>query len=177
MNNDSVCGYNAYYHTFKLQIQSGEQIYKYVVNHYLRLTAGRAVIRREQEYFTADKKQRESYAYEITGDCVTDGLSAKQTVLLRYLDFSKMAADLQSSTNECVRLLVERLSKEEIYDANGGYREDFVSHAYADAVEMTLSHREEYYSSDPIELDLIFRNGSWLIQAGPELLSALCGGT
>ena len=120
---------------------------------------------------------RESYAYEITGDCVTDGLTAKQTVLLRHLDFSKMAADLQSSTNECVRLLVERLSKEEIYDADGGYRGDFVSRAYADAVEMTLSHKEDYTSSDSIELDLIFRNGRWLIRTDPELLSALCGGT
>ncbi len=120
---------------------------------------------------------RESYAYELVGNCVTDGLSAKQAVRLRYLDFSKMSSDLQDGTNECVRLLVDRLSKEEIYDGDGGYRAEFITEAYAQAVEMTLSHREDYYTSDLIELDLICQEGIWLIDTSPELLAALCGGT
>ena len=119
---------------------------------------------------------RESYSYELAGDCVTNGLSAKQTVRLRYLDYAKMSEDLQCNTNECVRLLVDRLSKEEIYDADSGYREEFIAQAYAEAVEMTLSHKEDYYSSGLIDLDLIFRNGRWLINTSPELLAALCGG-
>ena len=119
---------------------------------------------------------RSSYAYELLDDCNTDGLSARQNVKFRYLDFSKMSEDLHNNTNECIRIMVERLSKKEIYDESGEYLDSFIAEAYAEAVETTLSHKEKYFSYALLDLDLVYRNGLWLMSTSPELLTALSGG-
>ena len=94
---------------------------------------------------------RSSYNYELIGNCVTDGLTASQKVKVRYLDFPKMSSDLQFNTNECIRQMVERLSKKEIYDASGEYLDEFVSEAYTEAAGITLSHVNDYYSYAVVE--------------------------
>ena len=120
---------------------------------------------------------RSSYDYELIGDCVTDGLSASQKTKVRYLDYSKMSSDLQFNTNECIRQMVDRLSKNEIYDSSGEYLDEFVSKAYEEAADITLSHSDDFYSYVVIDIDLIYRNNSWLINTNQELLTALSGGT
>ena len=119
---------------------------------------------------------RDSYDYELIGDCVTEGLSAKQKVKVKYLDFSKMSSDLQFNTNECIRQLVERLSKNEIFDASGEYLDSFIAEAYAEAAEITLSHVDDFYSFAVVDIDLIYRDDHWLMNTNQALLAALSGG-
>lgn len=117
-----------------------------------------------------------SYAFELVDDCDTDGLSARQNVKIRYLDFNRMSEDLLKNTNECIRMMVDRLSKKEIYNESGEYLDSFIASAYAEAVELTLSRKEDYFSYAFLGLDLVYRNDLWLINTSPELLTALSGG-
>ena len=119
---------------------------------------------------------RTSYDYELVGDCIINGLSASQKVRIRYLDLSKMSSDLQQNTNETIRLMVDSHLKNEIYDEDGNYRNDFISEAYSEAVDIALSHKNDYYSYSMIDIDMSYKSNHWLIYSSPELFAALCGG-
>ena len=118
-----------------------------------------------------------SYTYSLTGDCTVTGLNAVQQVRLTYLDLSSLSGSLQAETLSAVQRLVEELPAAQIYDGQGGYREDFISLAYLDAIRTVLQYPDPYLRTAVLPLELHYTDGTWKLSASPALLTALSGGS
>ena len=118
-----------------------------------------------------------SYAYSLSGDCAVSGLNAAQLVRFTYLDLPSLSEDLQAQTAAAVQRLVEELPAGQIYDGQGGYRDDFISRAYLDAVHTVLSRPEPYLHTVSLSLELYYAEDGWKLSTSPALLNALSGGT
>lgn len=118
-----------------------------------------------------------SYAYSLSGDCSVTGLNAVQEVRFTYLDLPSLSGSLQAETVSAVQRLVEELPAGQIYDGQGGYREDFISLAYLDAVRTVLLHPDPYLRTAVLPLELHYTDGIWKLSASPALLTALSGGS
>ena len=119
---------------------------------------------------------RQSYSYKLYGDCVRNGLSASQQVLLTHLDVTALRADLKDATEAALTQLVQTLPRNELYDKNNHYLPSVTDTAYANAVASLLSHVEDYYTITGIELELSYSAGGWHIVTNNHMLNALCGG-
>ena len=119
---------------------------------------------------------RQSYSYKLYGDCVRNGLSASQQVLLTHLDVTALRADLKDATEAALTQLVQTLPKDELYDQNKHYLPSVTETAYANAVASLLSHVEDYYTISGLELELSYTAGGWHIITNNLMLNALCGG-
>ena len=120
---------------------------------------------------------RQSYSYKLYGDCRVDQLSARQQVLLQYLDLRRLEEDLPDATDAALSKLVSSLPADEVYDADGGYLPALTETAYANAVSTLLEHPEKYVTTAGLELELVYRDGGWQIVSNSALLSAVSGGT
>ena len=117
-----------------------------------------------------------SFAYSLAGDCTVSGLTAEQQVCFTYLDLSSLSGDLQAETVSSVQKLVEELPAGQIYEEQGGYREDFISLAYLSAVRTVLADPEPYLYTVTLPLELHYTENGWKLSSSPALLSALSGG-
>ena len=126
---------------------------------------------------TLCKALHASYAYSLYGDCAVSGLKAIQQVRFTYLDLSSLSADLQAETLSTVQKLVEELPAAQIYDGQGGYREDFISHAYLAAVRTVLTDPGPYLHTVTLPLELHYTENGWKLSTSPALLTALSGGS
>ena len=118
-----------------------------------------------------------SYAYRLYGDCVLDGLTAKQQVLLDHLDIQRMIEKLGDKTQDNLEIMVQNSPMSAIYDDNNQFRPEATQKAYATAVDQLLEKPELYRTTTGMELELIYTSEGWRIQADDALLHALCGGT
>lgn len=119
---------------------------------------------------------RQSYSYKLYGDCVKNGLSASQQVLLTHLDVTALQADLKDATEAALNQLVQSLPRDQLYDENNNYLPSVTDSAYASAVASLLSHVEDYYTTTGLELELSYSAGGWRIVTNTLMLNALCGG-
>lgn len=120
---------------------------------------------------------KDSYSYRLYGDCVLDGLTAKQQVLLDHLDIQRMIEKLGDKTQDNLEIMVQNSPMSSIYDENDQFRPEATQKAYAAAVDQLLEKPELYRTTTGMELELIYTNEGWRIQADDALLHALCGGT
>lgn len=127
-----------------------------------------------KQVFTALKA---SYSYRLHGECVYDGLSAKQQVLLEHLDIQRMMEKLGDKTHNNLKTMVQNSPMSAIYDENDQFRPEATRKAYQAAVTELLEKPEYYRTTTGMELDLVYTNDGWRIQANDALLHALCGGT
>jgi len=127
-----------------------------------------------QKVYTALKA---SYSYRLYGDCVLDGLTAKQQVLLDHLDIQRMIEKLGDKTQDNLEIMVQNSPMSSIYDENDQFRPEATQKAYAQAVDQLLEKPELYRTTTGMELELIYTSEGWRIQADDALLHALCGGT
>lgn len=119
---------------------------------------------------------RQSYSYKLYGDCVKNGLSASQQVLLTHLDVTALEADLKDATEAALNQLVQSLPRDQLYDENNNYLPSVTDSAYSSAVASLLSHVEDYYTTTGLELELSYGTGGWRIVTNTPMLNALCGG-
>lgn len=118
----------------------------------------------------------QSYGYELSGECRVDKLSAVQKLSFTYLNLQSMDADIEAKTEEELESLVEDLPRSQIYDDNNQYLPEVTDEAYLNALKDILSDAEKYYTSEELELSLVYEDGRWQVLAGSELLKALNGG-
>ena len=118
-----------------------------------------------------------SYSYRFYGDCVRDGLTAKQQVLLDHLDVVRLQEKLGEKTYAVMADMVQNSPNSVIYDENDQYKPEATQKAYLTAVNQLLEKPEYYRTTSGMELDLVYTNEGWRIQASDALLCALCGGT
>ncbi|MBQ3011274.1 MAG: serine hydrolase [Oscillospiraceae bacterium] len=118
-----------------------------------------------------------SYSYRLYGDCVLDGLTAKQQVLLDHLDVQRMMEKLGDKTHHNLEIMVQNSPTSSIYDENNQFRPEATQKAYTAAVNELLEKPELYRTTTGMELVLVYTSDGWRIQADDALLHALCGGT
>ena len=118
---------------------------------------------------------RESYGYQMYGECSTSGKSARQTVLLDVLDLRAMQDDLKAKTEENVKKQDDLLSKSELVDEKGQYRKEITDKAYLDALRELLHYPDKYMTTVGVELELSYGDDGWRIVTNDQLLYALSG--
>lgn len=118
-----------------------------------------------------------SYSYRLHGDCVRNGLTAKQQVLLEHLDIQRMQEKLGERTHDALKKMVQTSPMSAIYDENDQFRPEATQKAYETALAELLEKPEYYRTTTGMELELVYTSDGWRIQANDALLHALCGGT
>lgn len=115
--------------------------------------------------------------WQREGEVLCRGNRAQVSGTLRVLDPAALCEGLNGDVNAVLATLVSeaRLSSE-IYKEDGSYREDVVMKAWSTAFSARLERAEDYMTSFPLTLQLIYRNGSWTVQPDEELMKALSGG-
>ena len=119
---------------------------------------------------------RESFSYELDGECVVDKLDATQQLQFTYLDLSGMAGDVETETMSVLTKIVQTRSRSQIYDSDNNYLPEVAQEAYSTAVKNVLEHAEDYYTTTGIQLQISYTGGSWRIVPSQSLLKAITGG-
>ena len=119
---------------------------------------------------------RLSYGFTLSDECRVDRLTAVQPVLFRYLDVKSVETQIAARVEDIAAELVAERPAPEIYDEEGAYLASFTDEVYATALDEVLRDAEDYYSTVPLELELIYSGRAWKIQTSPALFTALMGG-
>ncbi len=120
---------------------------------------------------------RESFSYELTGDCFVDKLEAKQQIQFTFLDLPSTEDDVQAKTESILKEIVESRPRKSVYDENNNYLPEVAHEAYAKALSEVLENAENYYTSEGIQLQLVYSDGSWYVIPAQSLIRALSGNT
>ncbi len=121
---------------------------------------------------------RQSFSYELVGECTVSGIDATQRVTITYLDIPAITA----AQKEPTRLRLEQYVDEakhssEVFDENGDFRYDVAIRALYEVTEEILENAEDYYVTDEIEISLTYTGDRWYLQPGEELFRILSGNT
>lgn len=120
---------------------------------------------------------KDSYHYELIGDCQVNMLEATQRVSVRYLDLAAITGGLGDLTEEKLKNIVQTRDRDQVYDDNDQYLPAVTQEAYTAALKQTLRNAKSCYTSIEFDLSLEYQGGKWQILTAPELLLALTGGT
>ena len=120
---------------------------------------------------------KQSYHYELIGDCRVDMIRATQRVSLRYLDLAAVTADLDELTAKKLKILVQTKDHDQVYDENDNYLPEITQEAYIQAIQQALKDARSCYTTVEFDVTLNYSGGKWLVVTAPEMLSALSGGT
>ena len=118
----------------------------------------------------------DSYSYEMIGTCYATDSGVAQNVRVTYLDLSSVTANLRDRSQ---RLMEARILMAEdimdIYTEENTFREDFVMEALRDAVKEALREDARLITVE-LTLNLIYRDGTWMIVSDDALMQAISGG-
>ena len=120
---------------------------------------------------------RQSYHYELIGQCNVSMLQATQRVSLRYLDIDAVTSQLDELTAKKLKILVQTREHDQVYDAEDNYLPEVTQEAYIQALEQALKDARSCYTTVEFDMTLEYKGGKWLVVAAPEMLTALSGGT
>lgn len=120
---------------------------------------------------------RDSYHYELKGQCQINMLQASQQVSMRYLDVAAVTANLEALTEEKLKGIVQTREHDEVYDSNNQYLPAVTEEAYVAALKQALTKAKSCYTSIEFDVQLEYIGGRWLLLTAPELLLAITGGT
>lgn len=116
-----------------------------------------------------------SYGYEMVGESFATDSGIAQKVKVSYLDISSVTKNLKTRSQT---LLEERVAQaedvDEIYDENNDYKEDFVMQVLEDAVADALAEDATMTGAE-FTINLVYRDGRWLVVSDSALLSAISG--
>lgn len=119
---------------------------------------------------------RDSYSYDLHGDCTVEKLYARQPIVFEYLKLPDIEADVKSRTAEILKQFVDSRPRSELYDQNNQYLPSVTEEAYLLAVTEVLANAEDYYETLQLNMELDYRGGRWQLRSNPALLSAIAGG-
>ncbi|MBR4077172.1 MAG: hypothetical protein IKK17_01050, partial [Oscillospiraceae bacterium] len=119
---------------------------------------------------------RGTYSYRLHGDCLEEGLTAKQQVLMEHLDVVRLQSKLGDKTHDVLEEIVRTAPASTVYNADDTFKPEVTQKAYTQAVGELLEKPEYYRTTSGMELTLVYTNDGWKIQADEALLRALCGG-
>lgn len=119
---------------------------------------------------------KDSFSYELYGECAVDKLEARQQVQFTYLDLKAIEGTIARETTSALEELVKSRPVSELYDENNNYLPEVSQEAYSTAVTRVLEHAEDYYTTAGLQLQLNYSGGSWQIVPGQDLLRVITGG-
>lgn len=121
---------------------------------------------------------RESFSYELCGECTVSGVDAAQRVKITYLDIPAVTAAQKEPTKARLEQYVEQAQlSSEVFDESGAFRYDVAIRALYEVTEEILENAGEYYVSEEIEVKLSYSGNQWYLQPGEELYRILSGNT
>lgn len=120
---------------------------------------------------------KQSYHYELIGSCETEMILATQRVSMRYLDVAAVSSQLDELTAKKLKILVQTMDHDQVYDAEDNYLPEITQQAYIQALEQALKDARSCYTTVEFDVSLKYSGGKWLVHTAPELLTALSGGT
>lgn len=119
---------------------------------------------------------KDSYHYELVGDCQVNMLKATQRVSFRYLDLAEFTGDLGNLTQEKLKTIVQTRDRDLVYDGDDQYLPAVTQEAYTAALKQSLKTAKSCYTNIEFDLEMEYRGGRWQVLTAPELLVALTGG-
>ncbi|MBO5556556.1 MAG: hypothetical protein J5927_05175 [Oscillospiraceae bacterium] len=119
---------------------------------------------------------KNSYEYELLGDCAENKMEAVQKVKLRYLDVGKVEAEVAARIDSTLEELVAQRTNAQIYDSNGNYLPGLTDEVYRIALERVLEAPDACRGKSEFEVTIEYVEGQWLMRTNPSLLSAIAGG-
>lgn len=117
----------------------------------------------------------DSMTYSFSCDCHTteDGLT--QRITFTCLDITSVTANLRERSQALLTQRVEEAEDvSEIYDERNEYRGDVVREMLLQAVRDALREDSKMLTTE-VDVNLIYQDGQWWIQADQELLDVLFG--
>ncbi len=120
---------------------------------------------------------KNSFSYELTGDCFINKLEAKQQLQFTFLDLPATEADIQAKTEAILKDIVASRPAKAVYDEHNNYLPEVAHEAYAKALNEVLKNASEYYTNAGIQLQLVYSDGSWSVIPAHSLIKALSGNT
>ena len=120
---------------------------------------------------------KNSFSYELTGECFVDKLEAKQQIQFTFLDLPSTEEDVQTKTEAILKEIVSSRPAKSVYDEHNNYLPEVAHEAYAKALNEVLQHAEDYYTSDGVLLQLVYSDGNWSVIPAQSLIRALSGNT
>jgi len=116
----------------------------------------------------------ESMSYEFQSGCYFDDYGVYRDVKVTLLDIPALMEQLQSRS--AMILSGKAVSNPaEAYDGNGGYRQEFIMKALAEAAEEMI-REDSYLTTWDLTLQLTGRRGQWVVQQDHGLMSLIAGG-
>ena len=119
---------------------------------------------------------RNSYSYELQGECRYDKLEAVQAVNVTRLDLFRLEDAVANETQHQVERIVAERPVGKVYDENRQVLPDVADEAYLAALDVVLQNPQDYYTADVFNVTLTYTGGRWQIVADSRLLSTLAGG-
>ena len=118
----------------------------------------------------------ESYQYELVGECYATDSGVSQNVRVTYLDIGSVTKNLRQRAQA---LLEERIAQAEdvteLYNEKNEFHEEFVMAALYDAVRDALREDAKQVTVE-FTLNLVYRDGAWVIVSDEALMAAISGG-
>lgn len=121
--------------------------------------------------------QQQSWAFSLGDTYEMSGARLSRRVSVTCLDFSGTASRLRASIQpQLDRAVEEARLKSEVYEADGSYRPELIEKTVLSAVEELTNDPSEFERSWEITIELEYKDGRWLVSAGPDLIHVLTGG-
>lgn len=119
---------------------------------------------------------QDSLSFTAVGDCFATESGIGQQYTVRYLDLEAVTANIGTYSESLLAQRVEAAEDvSEVYDSNNNYREDVVLEVLNDAAQMALK-RDSVFVETTFTVNLVYRNGQWLVVPDAQLLEAVTGG-
>ena len=118
----------------------------------------------------------DSYSYSVSSDNILDGKHAYITVSMNYLALNDMLTDIRSDVLSDLDTLSEECSPSEIADDDDNFLPEVLESVYYGSVNEMTASAENYYKTANVTLDLLYRDGKWVIAPNDELSLCFTGG-
>ena len=118
----------------------------------------------------------DSYSYSVSDGNIIDGRHAYITVSMNYLALNDMVTDIRSDVLDDLETLSDECSPSEIADDDDNFLPEVLERVYGDSVSDAVADAENYYKTTDITLDLLYKDGRWVISPSDELALCFTGG-
>ena len=120
---------------------------------------------------------KQSYGYALRGDAEVNGMKAVQKVSVVALNLKAIRNEAEELLEGILQEMVDTHQRKELYDADGNYLPSVTNAVTLRALLAALNSDNVHLTSAEFDMELVYTTeGKWLINAGNELLSILCGG-
>ena len=118
----------------------------------------------------------DSYSYSVSDGNIIDGRHAYITVSMNYLALNDMVTDIRTDVLDDLDTLSKEYSPSEIADDDNNFLPEVLERVYGDSVSDAVADAENYYKTTDITLDLLYKDGRWVISPSDELDLCFKGG-